>query len=290
MKQQIKLIVSDIDNTLINRSGKLSEYTKHTLLSYQRQGYTLMLATGRFLHETTNLIEELQMHKYHGYVACCNGSEVFDLTKKTNHIFDMIEIKEAELLMHMARKHHLTLYIQLDQQYHLQISPKINTMALLARKTASIFEPIARHGVKPYIRRLIETNVTTDCSTIINQKLYKICFLGSVKHLSSYRQEIHDKFPGNYNFFDVTQFSMEIVRSTVSKANAVQYVCDQLNITMHDVIAFGDSGNDESMLEKAGIGVTMKNGYGPTLKKAKNVSAFSNDDDGVARTLRNILK
>lgn len=290
MKQNIQLIVSDIDNTLINNEGRLTAYTKHALLGYQRQGYTVMLATGRFLHEAQSIINELQLANYHGYIACCNGSQVFRLKDNTYHTFDMIDIDEADVLMKLAQKHHLTLYIQLDQQYHLQISPLINTAVSIARKTAKLIEPISTHNMRPYLRRLVETNVTTKCSNIVNEKLYKICFLGSVHNLGAYRQEIHDLFPGKYNFFDVTQFSMEIVRSSVSKGNAVQYVCDELGITMKEVIAFGDSGNDESLLEKAGIGITMKNGYGPTIKKASYVSAYTNDEDGVARTLKNILK
>lgn len=286
----VKLIVSDIDNTLINHAGKLSAYTKHAILGYQHQGYTFMLATGRFLQESKPLIEELQLQNFHGYVACCNGSEVFDVANHTSHVFDMIQIDEAGILMEIAKKHHLVLYIQLDHKYHLQIAPRMEPAVTFARHTARLLEPFSHHELKPYLKRLMETKVTTQCSNIVNQKLYKICFLGTVQHLAAYRQEIHTKYPGKYNFFDVTQFSMEIVRSTVSKGNAVKYVCNQMGITMEEVIAFGDSGNDESMLENVGIGVTMKNGYAPTLKKATNVSAYSNDEDGVARTLKNILK
>lgn len=290
MEHDIKLIVSDIDNTLISNQGHLSSYTINAFLGYQKQGYRVMLATGRFLHEAQNIIDTLKLQEFHGFVACCNGSQVIDLANHTTHTFDMIEIEEAALLMTIAQQYHLTLYIQLDEKYHLQIHPRMNTIAKLARMSAKLIRPISSHRIRPYVNRLIETNVTTQCSSIVDQKLYKICFLGSAKHLEAYRKAIHEQYPNKYNFFDVTKFSMEIVRRNVSKGNAVQYVCDQLHITMDQVIAFGDSGNDESMLERVGIGVTMKNGYGPTLRKATIVSAYTNHEDGVARTLKNILK
>lgn len=290
MEHDIRLIVSDIDNTLITNQGNLTSYTENTLLAYQRQGYTMMLATGRFLHEAKPFIDALRLKEFHGYIACCNGSQVIDLSNNLTHTFDMIEIDEAASLMKIAQQHNLSLYIQLDKQYHLQIHPRMNTLVNITRKTAQIIKPISAHRVRPYINRLLETNITTECSSIVDQNLYKICFLGSSKNLEAYRKNIHEQYPNKYNFFDVTKFSMEIVRRNVSKGNAVQYVCDKMGITIDQVIAFGDSGNDESMLERVGYGVTMKNGYGPTLRKATIVSAYTNNEDGVARTLKKILK
>ena len=53
-------------------------------------------------------------------------------------------------------------------------------------------------------------------------------------------------------------------------------------------MAFGDGLNDLSMIEAAGIGVAMSNAH-PDVLAAADVVAASNDEDGVAKVISELL-
>lgn len=76
-------------------------------------------------------------------------------------------------------------------------------------------------------------------------------------------------------------YSMEVTAPTATKANGVSWVCRHYGIAMEQVIAFGDSGNDISLLQAAGKGVAMGNAPEKVKACADEVTA-SNVEDGVA--------
>ena len=82
---------------------------------------------------------------------------------------------------------------------------------------------------------------------------------------------------------------MDIVDKNCSKGNAIKFISKQFNIPIDEIIAFGDGENDYSMLAAAGHPVVMENGMA-TLKEAFSTRALTNEEEGVAIYLENILK
>ena len=78
--------------------------------------------------------------------------------------------------------------------------------------------------------------------------------------------------------------NIEINQKGVNKANAVEYVCQQLNIPMDDVFAIGDSMNDYEMLKKVGTGIAMANAQDKIKNIAKAISE-DNNHDGVGKAI-----
>jgi HAD superfamily hydrolase (TIGR01484 family) len=81
--------------------------------------------------------------------------------------------------------------------------------------------------------------------------------------------------------------AIEVVGPDTSKAAALEFLCARLGITPQQVIAFGDTGNDEEMLEFAGMGVAMGNATADARAVATRI-APSNDDDGIAVVLEEL--
>ena len=71
----------------------------------------------------------------------------------------------------------------------------------------------------------------------------------------------------------------------VTKASALTYLLDKLNMDQKDLIAFGDEHNDTEMLALAGHGYAMKNASSILLPYADSITDFTNNEDGVARQL-----
>ena len=78
---------------------------------------------------------------------------------------------------------------------------------------------------------------------------------------------------------------LECNPKNVTKASALSYLLDKLNMDQKDLIAFGDEHNDTDMLALAGHGYAMKNASSVLLPYADSVTDFTNNEDGVARQL-----
>ncbi|CAE7559928.1 ywpJ [Symbiodinium natans] len=83
---------------------------------------------------------------------------------------------------------------------------------------------------------------------------------------------------------------VEFLSADVSKGDTLRRLCtEHLGISMDEVIAFGDNFNDIEMLQLAGQGVAMQNAREELKEVASRVSEWTNDDDGVARELEQLL-
>jgi hydroxymethylpyrimidine pyrophosphatase-like HAD family hydrolase len=82
--------------------------------------------------------------------------------------------------------------------------------------------------------------------------------------------------------------SVELTVPGVHKGTGMASLCRRLGVAQHDVVAFGDGLNDHEMLAWAGHGVAMGNALDET-KAVADVVAPSNDDDGVAQVVEQLL-
>lgn len=279
---KIKMIVSDLDGTLLNDAKKISEFTEQTLLDYQNQGYTVVLASGRFQREVERYADQLKLKEYNGWMICANGYEVTNMKDGTVHTFDSLSIKESQKLCSIADELKLMQYVRIGETYHLKINRLLKGGLKGAVAALKLMNNLGYQKGTYTVHLLEETGYVKQMSDHLNQDVYKICFIGTQGRIAKLIQLVEKVYPEQYAFYYVNPMAVEICKKTVSKRNAVEYVCKQCGISLDQVIAFGDSGNDEPLLLHAGIGVTMKNGTKKALAVARNVSAKTNDEDGVA--------
>jgi len=95
-----------------------------------------------------------------------------------------------------------------------------------------------------------------------------------VQELNKHKLQVTNSSPTN----------LEVNPYGISKANALEKVCERIGITMDNVMAVGDSLNDIAMIESAGIGVAMGNAQ-ETVKKAADWVTNTNNEDGVAKAI-----
>ncbi len=78
--------------------------------------------------------------------------------------------------------------------------------------------------------------------------------------------------------------NLEFGKKGVSKSTAMEFMADMLNISLQEVLAFGDGGNDIAMLKNAGIGIAMDNGTSE-VKEVADFIAENKEHDGVAKSI-----
>lgn len=101
---KIKLIVCDLDGTLLNSHKKISDKSAAYIINLQKQGYRFAIATGRFYYEVEAFIQQLHMKEYGGYVVCTNGLEVYNTKTNEVHKFDCIPQDNANEIMRHSQK------------------------------------------------------------------------------------------------------------------------------------------------------------------------------------------
>ena len=79
-----KLIAVDLDGTLLNSYGTISEENRKAIKKVQKEGVKVVLASGRTTNSVKSLAEELGGNEY---IICGNGSLIYDL-KKDEIIYD----------------------------------------------------------------------------------------------------------------------------------------------------------------------------------------------------------
>ncbi|CAG7647216.1 Cof-type HAD-IIB family hydrolase [Paenibacillus allorhizosphaerae] len=79
--------------------------------------------------------------------------------------------------------------------------------------------------------------------------------------------------------------NIEVNPRGVTKASGVRAVCTMLGIEMSQVVAMGDSLNDESMIREAGLGIAMGNAQ-EAVKRFADTVTLTNEEHGVAHAIR----
>jgi len=260
--QHIKVVVSDLDGTLLNPNHVVSEYTKKTIRKLTDSGVHFMIATGRHHVDAERIKKSIGIE---AYLVTGNGSVVKDPTGKT--------IYQALIDESIAKK---ILEIDVVAGVFKNIYQGDHWMI---EEIDDIFKDYYAKGEFEYKQVLFKDYYDKPISKIFFTSLTS----DKLKPLAT---QIERTFG---DFVDVT-FSipecLEIMPKGVNKGKAILETIPNFNANAGEVIAFGDGLNDLEMLSVVGIGYLMGNAD-QTLKEKlpKNEVIESNAEDGVAQKI-----
>lgn len=284
MHKNYKIIVCDLDNTLVDSKKHLSQETISYMIELQEKGYLLVLASGRYIHEIEPVKQALQIEEHKGIVIACNGFEVYDYRDGSYHHFSEITQTEAKDLVELAMENECSTYLYQENSYYFIETKKLKSTMQWVEKIFPILKkvhPKLNHGIRRYNDMIFMEDVQ------FKTDFQKLCFIShKPRYIQKLQEEVKQRYGTTYHFFYENPFVCEISKSNVSKMHAVMYVCEKYHHYMREVIAFGDNGNDTLLLNAAGHGVTMKNASRHILKQAKYVTDYTCDENGVMEYLK----
>lgn len=277
--KDIKLIVTDLDGTLLNQDKKISEETAEVLRQASAKGIDICIATGRFIHDIKPEMDEIGIKPY--YINM-NGSEVRypngNLIKEVNipdkylqEIHDYIVnadlvpeyyTNRGECLVDTTKDRSLREII-MRMSYlmpHKKITEEdaLNNIRFIKRKYEDSIEDLLKSGLK--VRKILAFADDFD-------KIAKI-----KKHFNSYDDLVCvSALPNN----------LEVTHKEAQKGPALKNLIEAIKISPEEVLIFGDGENDYSMFELFNNAVAMENSMKQVLDKAKYITK-SNAEDGVA--------
>jgi len=273
---KIKVIVLDIDGTLLNSDKKISELTKNALIQAQQNGVKIILASGRPTVGMLALTKELEMDKHHGLIVSFNGSQVVDCETHEILFNQTMPIKECQALLEHLKKFDVIPMITREDVMYVNDVYKCN-INIPNNPNFNVIQYESRGGSY----KLCEVD---DLATFADFPQNKILVAGSPEYLKENYLSMSEPFKGLLNSMFTASIYYEFTALGIDKAHALDTVLKPLGIHRDEVISFGDGHNDISIINYAGIGIAMANAV-EDLKRAANEITLSNDEDGIYHSL-----
>lgn len=272
--KQIKLIAFDLDGTVLDSLKRLSGRNRAALKACAEKGIVLVPATGRAAAGISPAIRDIPGVRY-GITT--NGGTITDL--KTGEILDRQTISGEKALRLM----------KVISRYHAMYDPYINGRGITQPE---FYDHMDEFGLTPVIQEMVRA--TRD--VVLNIQDYVKQTGAEVEKINIYLADLKDREPLQRELEQEEGLSitsslynnLEVNDAKATKGQALKRLADYLNIPMEAVMAFGDGGNDLSMIQAAGTGVAMANGL-ETVKAAADYITLDNDQDGVADAIEKLI-
>ena len=262
-----KMLVLDLDDTLLTDDYKISERNKARLIEAQEKGVRVVLASGRPTQAIMQYAEELELSKYGSYVISYNGAIITDIKNKLVIFEQTLSKDEIHDLHDYSRKHQLHILTYKDNQ--------------IVSDTESKYIDIERDLTG------LSINKVSCFKSEINQSAVKCILLDDPIRLKDFETKLKEA-KQHLSVAISKPFFLEVMPKGIDKAASIQRLASKLNIQAHEIIAVGNAGNDLSMIEYAGLGVWVDN-VTPELRDKANVIVASNNNDGVAEVVERYI-
>lgn len=271
-----KLVATDCDGTILDSEGFLPEEIIRVFRQLKDMGIHILPVTGRNDIIARDYLDELG-------IGCpvigCNGATLVNFYTGERFFTKAIYREDVIKFMDICKR--------------FDTPCKIFTTDTQYTNSRKLYEGginIITVGYKKKMRYSIETIFTEDIYSVADAENIIKCVVvnNDIDFLLSVRDAINSEIPSlkavqsNWNCIDIN-------RRDVSKGAAVLEYGKMLGIKPEEIIAFGDSENDLSMIEAAGLGVAVGNAHS-CLKEKADMVCDTNDNLGVAKVLKEIYK
>lgn len=259
-----KIIASDLDGTLLNSYGGLSKENQVAIKKISEKGVNIVLSTGRTLCE---IPEPLKNNPNISYLIGSNGAGVWD-------------IKTGKKLVSLAMKNNVSTQVfKILKDYDCNITYRYNGQSY-ADKTDWDEEKMDYYNIcLPHNLAIRNYAIFLNNFFEISEKLDKIETFAVFFHSKTEMEECRTRLLNTSELLVVRAWdcNLEIFDKNSGKGNALRHLAENLNINIKDTIAVGDSNNDKTMVETAGLGLCVSNGI-DTLKEKSDEIICSNDE------------
>lgn len=262
-----KIVFTDVDGTLLDREHRVVPESARAVRMLQERGIPFVLVSARMPEGLTTIQRELG---FTGPLVCYSGAYVLDEQGR--------ELLSRPIDMAVARRLKAFLDAELPQVccseygYHTwacddDIDPRIQN--------------------EERITTLKALRAPMD-ATFDARGVHKFLLMGESDQIELAERTVADAFP-ELVAVRSSPILCEIMSGEVSKAEGVQVMCEHFGITPADAIAFGDGHNDIDMLRAVPESYAVANAVDEVKAAAAHVCAWSNDENGLGRTVEELL-
>lgn len=284
-----KLVAIDLDGTMLNSYGIVTEYTKKVIKETIEKGTDVIIASGRPIDSIQTIAKEIGSNKY--FIAG-NGAMVYDI-EKDQVIYEKYMSKQKILeIIKLCEENSISYNVYTDKtilatslKYNVLYYHKENLKKEENKKTnINIISDMYEYIKNSEEEKFLKITVCDDNKSIFNSVIRKLKKIENIDVLDVSHMSRKIIKQGTQDI-PIEYYYTEISRKNVDKWYALEYLINEINISKDEVIAIGDNINDKKMIENAGMGIVMQ-GSTPVVTDIADYITDSNNEDGVAKALK----
>ena len=288
-----KLVVIDLDGTMLNSYGIVTENTKNTIKKIEEQGIEVIIASGRPIDSIKEIAREIESKNY--FIAG-NGAIIYDI-KKDKIIYEKTLSKEKVLeIIKICEENSISYNVYTEKEilatslkYNVLYYHKENLKKEENKKTKiNIVKNMYEYIKNKKDARYLKITICDESKTVFNSIIRKLKELKEIEILEVSHMARKTIRQGTEEF-SISYYYTEISEENVDKWNAIEFLIEKLNINKNEIMAIGDNSNDKNMIENAGLGIAMKQSSPSVINIADEVTD-GNNEEGVAKILQKYYK
>jgi Cof subfamily protein (haloacid dehalogenase superfamily) len=262
IRENCKVIISDLDGTLLNQHHVISDYTRSVFQELHQQNYLIVVATGRHHLDAMPLVERLGVPLY---LVTSNGARIHSPEKELLFSINM-DSQTVKSILDLDIDPDITTVLFKEEVWQTNIhNEKLNSFS----------KEVTYH------RELVNFGDLEDFEAI------KIFFTHENQDkLIAVRDLILERHPESFNHAFSLPICLEFMDKAVDKSHAIAKILEKENLDFSHAVSFGDGFNDELMLVTTGKGLIMGNAPETLKNKLSHLEVIAtNHEDGVAKYL-----
>ena len=265
----IRLVLCDIDGTLYDWNRILSPRTIADINRLHEKGYAFGIASGRPYEELIHYAEDWGFSFPFDIIIGLNGAELYIERTKKLYSYYKLSRETLKKTMEVMSRFEANPFMYWHGKL---LAVKMDAMIIKSSKTSQ--------------REIV---IAKDPSELYAEENVKIMFRMSEEETARAEAWLAEHPDPDYAAFKTQSTLIEFMDPRLSKGFAIREMQKLGEYEPHEILAFGDTTNDNSMLEEAGWGVCLANGSDDTKACADDVTRYSCKDDGFADYLESWL-
>lgn len=287
-----KLVAIDLDGTLLNSYGQVSEKDKKAIAELINQNKEVVITSGRPIASAKSIASEIGANNY---IICGNGSVLYDV-QNNKILYDKFIDKQKVLQIIKVCEENSIYYNIYTENLAIAKSLNYNILFYNSENQNKPDDQKTNIKVEKDIYKYIEESEDINVLKITICDSNEIIFGGIIRKLREIKNidvlEVshmsRKTIKTGTEEFKIEYFYTEITSEDVNKWNAILELAEKLNIKAEDIAAIGDNINDKEMIENAGLGIIMGNSA-PYMKEFAKVEVADNNNNGVAEAIEKYI-
>ncbi|MBD8923279.1 HAD family phosphatase [bacterium] len=287
-EKMYKLVAIDLDGTMLNSYGMVTENTKQVIKNTINKGTEVIIASGRPIDSIKTIAKEIGSENY--FIAG-NCALIYDI-KKDEIIYEKFMNKQKVLeIIKICEENSIAYNIYTEKtiiakglKYNVLYYYKENLKKEENKKTnITIVEDVYEYIKNLENEKFLKITVCDETKSVFNSIIRKLRTVEDIDVLDVLHMSRKMIKQGTEDV-PIEYYYTEISLKDVDKWNAIEYLANKMNISKDEIIAIGDNINDKEMIENAKVGIAMGEST-PVITEIADFVTTNNNEDGVAKAL-----
>ena len=287
-----KLIAIDLDGTLLNSNGEISDRNKKAIKNAKDRGVEIVLTSGRVSSSVKKIASEVGADNY---IISGNGALIYDLKNENTLYNECISDEKAIEIAKICDENDIYYTISTEKymlskklKYALVYYNYENSKNPETKKTnINIVEDVQKYIKENDVGKISKIVISDESKMVFNGIIKKLRNLNglNVLEVSSMSRKIIEN---GTKKVEINYFYIEITKENVNKWESIKKLAKFLDINTNEIMAIGDNLNDLEMIMNAGMGIIMGNSALSTRNLGKTIVS-DNNSSGVAEAIEKYI-